>query len=108
MASAAEAEASSGATTHGPSDTTDTKTNGGQASTGGRRGGSSLERVTVNLNRRASDALEQLDRLTGESKTDSINKALQLFAYLQQVQSDNGAIYVREAGSKEPERLKLF
>lgn len=65
-------------------------------------------RVTVNLSPRASEALEQLSRMTGESKTDSINKALQLFAYVQQVQSDNGAIYVREPGSKEPERLRIF
>jgi hypothetical protein len=102
------AEAIEGTTTHGPSTTTAPKGSGGQANYGGRRGGTSLERVTVNLTRRASDALEQLDRLTGESKTDSINKALQLFAYLQQVQQNNGAIYVREPGSKELEKLKLF
>jgi hypothetical protein len=105
MASAAEAI--EGAVTQGPSDTVP-KDRDGRTDHGGRRGGSSLDRVTVNLTRRASDALEQLDRLTGESKTDSINKALQLFAYLQQVQHDNGAIYVREAGSRELERLRLF
>jgi hypothetical protein len=105
MASAAEAI--EGATTQRSSDTVP-KDSGGGTDYGGRRGGSSLDRVTVNLTRRASDALEQLDRLTGESKTDSINKALQLFAYLQQVQQDNGAIYVREAGSRELEKLKLF
>lgn len=84
------------------------KGSGGPANPGGRRGGSSLERVTVNLAPRASDALEQLSRITGESKTDSINKALQLFAYLQQVQSEHGAIYVREPGSKELERLRIL
>jgi hypothetical protein len=84
------------------------KDGGGRASHGGRGGGSPLERVTVNLAPRASEALEQLAQITGESKTDTINKALQVFSYLQQLQRDGGAIYVRESGSKEVERLKIF
>jgi len=49
-------------------------------------------------------------RITGRcaSKTDTINKALQVFAYLQELQRGGGAIYVREPGSKEQERLKIF
>ena len=75
---------------------------------GRRRGGSSLERVTVNLTPRTSEALEQLAQTTGDTKTDTINKALQVFAYLQELQHGGGAIYVREPGSKEQERLKIF
>ena len=109
MLMAATAKAVEGTTTQGePSDPTVTKRSGDPASSGGRRGGSSLERVTVNLSQRTSEALEQLARMTGESKTDTINKALQVFAYLQQLQRDDGAIYVREPGSKETERLKIF
>jgi hypothetical protein len=84
-----------------------TKDGGDRASHGGR-GGGSLERVTVNLTSRTSEALGQLAQMTGESKTDTINKALQVFSYLQQLQRDGGAVYVREAGSKEMERLKIF
>ena len=90
------------------SDPTVTKRSGDPAYSGGRRGGSSLERVTVNLSQRTSEALEQLAKMSGESKTDTINKALQVFAYLQRLQHDDGAIYVREPGSKEVERLKIF
>jgi len=78
------------------------------ASHGGRGGGSSLERVTVNLTPRTSGALEQLVEITGDSKTDTIYKALQVFAYLQQLQHGDGAIYVQEPGSKERERLRIF
>jgi hypothetical protein len=89
--------------------TTATKLRGGdRVNTGGRRGGSSLERITVNLAIRTSEALDQLTRITGDSKTDTVNKALQVFAYLQQIQRDDGAIYVREPGSNEIERLKIF
>jgi hypothetical protein len=85
-----------------------TKDGGGRTSHGGRGGGSPLERVTVNLTSRTSVALEQLAQMTGESKTDTINKALQVFSYLQQLQRDGGAVYVREPRSKEIERLKIF
>jgi hypothetical protein len=106
---AATAEAIEGTLTQRePSDPAVTKRSGDPANSGGRRGGSSLERVTVNLSQRTSEALEQLARMTGESKTDSINKALLVFAYLQQVQLNGGAIYVREPDSKEVERLKIF
>lgn len=88
--------------------TTATKDGGGRTNHGGRGGGSPLERVTVNLTPRTSEALEQLAQITGESKTDMINKALQVFSYLQQLQRDGGAVYVREPGSKEVERLKIF
>src|SRR5690242_20238544 len=45
----------------------DTPTPAGRAPGGGNH-----ERVTVNLNTRASDALDQVAELTGETKTDSI------------------------------------
>jgi hypothetical protein len=104
---AATAEAIQSTRERQPSGTPVTK-GSGQTSHGGRRGGSSLERVTVNLTPRTSEALEQLAQMTGDSKTDTINKALQVFAYLQELQRGGGAIYVREPDSKEQERLKIF
>jgi hypothetical protein len=71
-------------------------------------GGSGLERVTVNLSPRASRALEIATGLTGESKTDAINRALQIYAFVEQITDHGGAIYAREATDAELERLKLF
>lgn len=71
-----------------------------------RGGGGGLERVTVNLIPRASRALEQAGQLTGDSKTDTINRALQVYAYLEDVWSKGGAILV-EIDGKQTE-LKFF
>src|SRR5262249_53582147 len=71
-------------------------------------GGGPLERVTVNLIARASRALQLVSDLTGDSKTDSINRALQVYAYLEEVTANGGAIYVRESSDSELQRLKMF
>jgi hypothetical protein len=67
-----------------------------------------LERVTVNITIRASRALETLIKLTGDNKTDAINRALQIYAYMEQVAAQGGSVYVREATGSELERLKAF
>ena len=57
---------------------------------GGPGGGSGLTRVTVNLTRKAVEALESVSDATGYSKTDTINRALQVYAIVQQLMEDNG------------------
>ena len=74
-----------------------------------RPGGSGpLERVTVNLIARASRALQQASELTGDTKTDTINRALQIYAYIEEITANGGAIYARESPDGELERLKMF
>ena len=67
-----------------------------------------LERVTVNLIARASRALQQVSQLTGDTKTDSMNRAIQIYAYLEEINARGGAVYVRESPDSELERLKMF
>jgi hypothetical protein len=74
----------------------------------GGTGGSGLERVTVNLTPRTVEALDGLVQLTGDTKTDAINKALQVYAYLQNLLNAGGALYVREPDATETERLRFF
>lgn len=76
--------------------------------TGRDHGGNSLEKVTVNLIPRASRALRSASKLTGDSKTDTINRALQIYAYLEEINSQGGAIYVRESEDSEVRLLKMF
>jgi hypothetical protein len=79
------------------------------AKTAGRGGsGGPHERVTVNLTGRASRALESATEVTGDTKTDTINRALQVYAYLEEVGARGGSIYVRESADSELERLKIF
>lgn len=75
-----------------------------------KRGGGNgpLERVTVNLTARASRALQLASDLTGDTKTDSINRAIQIYAYLENVIEQGGSIYVKESADGEMERIKLF
>jgi hypothetical protein len=77
---------------------------------GGRSNGRNgpLERLTVNLTSRASRALDQTTELTGDTKTDAVNRALQVYAYVEKVLAQGGALYVREAEGTEMERLKVF
>ena len=52
--------------------------------------------------------MQKVSELTGDSKTDSINRALQVYAYLEEVTAEGGAIYVRESADSEMQRLKMF
>jgi hypothetical protein len=67
-----------------------------------------LERVTVNLTGRSSRALEAATKLTGDTKTDTINRALQIYAFLEQVSARGGSIYTRESPDGELELIKFF
>lgn len=66
------------------------------------------QRVTVNLSARSAAALDETSQRAGETKTDTINKALQLYAEMRKMLDEGGALYIREPGSKEIERIRLF
>lgn len=67
-----------------------------------------MERVTLNLVPRASRALAKVIDLTGDSKTDCVNRALPVYAYIEQVLADGGRITVQETSEDEPIRLIVF
>ncbi|MEO6088814.1 MAG: hypothetical protein ABIQ18_37455 [Umezawaea sp.] len=68
----------------------------------------SLERVTVNLTPRAARALTEVVTLTGDSKTDSINRAVQIYAFLEATWTNGGSVLVRSHPEAEPELLRAF
>lgn len=74
----------------------------------GNGGNGPLERVTVNMTGRASRALDLVTKLTGDTKTDTVNRALQIYAYLEQITASGGSIYVKEAAGAALELLKVF
>ena len=53
---------------------------------------SALTRVTVNLTRPAVQALESVSEATGYSKTDTINRALQVYAIVHEIMARNGGV----------------
>lgn len=68
---------------------------------------SGLRRITVNLTPRACTALELAVKLTGDSKTDTLNRAIQVYAYIMNVTQNGGDLYLRDKGQDELERLLL-
>ena len=69
---------------------------------------SPLERVTVNLIPRTSKALADGTALTEISKTDFINRAIQAWAYFEDLAGKGGAVFVREPGSDELSRIRFM
>jgi hypothetical protein len=49
-----------------------------------------LTRVTVNLNAPAAAALESASEMTGDSRTDTVNRALQVYAELVRLRVEEG------------------
>jgi hypothetical protein len=66
---------------------------------------SGLRKITVNLTPRACAALDQAVKLTGDNQTDTLNRAIQVYAYIMNITQNDGDVYVRDAGHDELERL---
>lgn len=73
------------------------------------RQGGSLQRVTVNLTPRAWQALGDAVKVTRDiSRTDTINRAIQVYAYIVNITENGGTLYVRDGGTDELERLHIM
>ncbi|GAA2722927.1 hypothetical protein [Actinocorallia aurantiaca] len=66
------------------------------------------ERITVNLTPKSVQALEALTGNTGDTKTDTINRALQLYEFLDRVTREGGKVYVQESESETLERVRFL
>lgn len=69
---------------------------------------SAVERITVNLTARSQQALTEAVARNGDNKTDTINRALQLYNFLDELWRNDGAVYVRQQPGGELERLRVF
>jgi hypothetical protein len=66
------------------------------------------DRTTVNLTPRSVRALGNLACWTGYTKTDTINRGLQIYEFIQQILRNGGSVHVRQSGAGELERLTFF
>lgn len=55
-----------------------------------------LTKLTVNLIPRAADSLELAVKLSGDNKTDAVNRALQMYAYFLNAKEEGSEILIRE------------
>lgn len=66
-----------------------------------------MHRVTVNLTPRSTKSMTLAAKLTEEDRTSTVNRALQVYAYILHVISGGGDVFVREPG-EEMTRIKVF
>lgn len=69
---------------------------------------SGIERVTVNLSARAARALEMVTNLTGDTKTDAISRALQVYAFFEETAANGGSLYIQEGKDAPLQLVKIF
>lgn len=65
-------------------------------------------RLTVNLTTKADEALKNTARLTGHSKTDIVNRALQMYEWLEMEKSRGAQFLLRDPETREMERIAWF
>jgi hypothetical protein len=63
-------------------------------------GDSKLTRLTVNLIPKAAEALDHVAALTRDSKTDSVNRAIQLYDYLMERQAKGETVHLGRENSE--------
>lgn len=64
-------------------------------------------RLAMNLSPRAFTALSEIRRLTGDSKTEAVNKAIQTYLILQRAQAAGGGACIRDAENAEPVQYRF-
>jgi hypothetical protein len=79
-----------------PPPTTTQPTGGGQT------------RITVSMLARALAAIDDVHDITGETRTDCINRAVQLYAMAHRAQADGGCLYIRETPDGELTRMRVL
>jgi hypothetical protein len=67
-----------------------------------------LQRITVNLTPHSKRALEAAASQTRNTKTDIINRALQVYSFLTQVDENGGSIYVKDSADDSQMREVRF
>ena len=69
---------------------------------------SDVTKLTVNRVPRAVAALDDVALLTGDSKTDSVNRALQVYAFLERQQRTHGKRIFLVSDDNSMERVQLL
>ena len=60
-----------------------------------------FERLTVNMTERSMRALELAAQQTGLSKTDCLNRAIQVYSYLEQEMAADQILLLRDSNNNE-------
>lgn len=67
-----------------------------------------LVRITFNLSTRSSKALDSIMETTHDTKTEILNKALQVYALIEKAQSQGGEITIKDDPASSPVRIRFY
>lgn len=67
-----------------------------------------VHRVTVNLTEKSHEKLEETVKLTGRNKTDTINRAIQVNAWLEESIQNGASVFVQEGEDGELQKIVLL
>ena len=67
-----------------------------------------LDRMSISLIPRSAEDLEKLHEKTGLSKTDIVNRAISLYAFVTEQLDSGQDLLVRDRQTGEVERIQLF
>jgi hypothetical protein len=67
-----------------------------------------LTKVTANLVQRSVTALNAASSITGDNRTDVINRSLQIYSYLMKVLEEGKLVFVKDPATGEVERLVIL
>jgi hypothetical protein len=76
--------------------------------TGDNPSAHNLTKVTANLVPRAVAALQVAGEITGDNRTDVINRSLQVYAYLMKIAEEGKLTFVKDPATGETERLVIL
>ncbi|MGY4989189.1 hypothetical protein [Streptomyces nigrescens] len=72
------------------------------------RGTQGKVRVTLNLTPRSVEAIKQVEKIHKETRTDIINRAVQLYAMVEKAVDAGGSLYLRPSKDAPLERLTIL
>ncbi|MDO3651158.1 hypothetical protein [Nocardia mangyaensis] len=65
-------------------------------------------RLTVNLSRKSADALREVAEMTEDSRTEVINKALQVYRDIRACQEHGGGVWLQKDEASEPVLTRYY
>ncbi|MGV4984394.1 hypothetical protein ACVB8X_03590 [Streptomyces sp. NRAIS4] len=66
------------------------------------------ERITIALIAKAAESLQRLQRRTGLSKTDVVNRAISVYDFIDQQLEDGNELLIRRKGTDEVQLVHIL
>jgi hypothetical protein len=69
---------------------------------------STTERITVTLLAKVAEELKEIQKRTGLSKTDAVNRSITVYNFIDQQMSDGNLLIIRNQNSGQEQQVRFF